>query len=513
MADNTLHPNRRHPQAMGQFLTAAQLRERWGLPNNNYLEALAGTGELVPSKHGMPIQTRKKGWSYEFGIPPELEKHDTDPATSKVRIYDANLVEWMGTLPDDVEYALPFVLEHESFNPQLKLTPAGYDPENIGSGHFGLPADGDELKDALRLDAWTWAEALCWCKGRRYEGGYDESRPRDHFLLTYYPDEADQIQRAIKAGKLTVDSSTPRQWLEWALAKGWSIPGTLLSDGGVIDLHRFGLTLEQANSYPGKRSPFGVALRNWFDDFALLIEKGLPLYSPDGERPLLPSTAQALLADIQQVDGHRDDVGRAMYRARVSVPSDAGNKEIQAGALLVYRDAVRALYAKLGVSEYPWPVDNDLWPSEPGHIEFYPLQTVNPGAALTTQPTSITATVRPPAPASSATAEVRASAPAASKGQADTGKSENRRQTPDTRTHIQNRYLWQVRTRLSTKLKREPKPAEVQAEIERTWVEDNEIDGVTDGVIDWAHTKRHFNMRTSLASKLSQLKKNPPNLS
>jgi hypothetical protein len=32
------------------------------------------------------------------------------------------------------------------------------------------------------------------------------------------------VRRAIKAGKLTPDGSSPSQWIEWAISKGWKIP-------------------------------------------------------------------------------------------------------------------------------------------------------------------------------------------------------------------------------------------------------------------------------------------------
>jgi len=88
------------------------------------------------------------------------------------------------------------------------------------SGGFGLPAQPEDYQDAFKQDAWSWQEALCWLKGRLPDGC------RLHQLPKYYSDEINLIQRAIKADppRLTNDSSSPKQWINWAREKGWLIP-------------------------------------------------------------------------------------------------------------------------------------------------------------------------------------------------------------------------------------------------------------------------------------------------
>ncbi|MDD2723873.1 MAG: hypothetical protein PHH59_07615 [Methylovulum sp.] len=86
---------------------------------------------------------------------------------------------------------------------------------------FGLPAQLHDFQDALNLDSWTCLEALCWLQGRKVDSC------RLHQLPKYYPTETDLIKRAIKAKKLTEDSSTSMQWIEWARNKGWLIPPLL----------------------------------------------------------------------------------------------------------------------------------------------------------------------------------------------------------------------------------------------------------------------------------------------
>lgn len=87
---------------------------------------------------------------------------------------------------------------------------------------FSLPAQTEDFQEALLLETWTAQEALCWLKGRKVDNG------RLHQLSRYYPTEYELIERAIKANKMTVDSSTPMQWVEWASSKGWLIPSLLL---------------------------------------------------------------------------------------------------------------------------------------------------------------------------------------------------------------------------------------------------------------------------------------------
>jgi hypothetical protein len=122
--DISLHPCRRYPQAMGVYLTVAELRTRWGLANNSFLEALAGHKELRPYKNGEPIHVRWKGGRYEFGILPDPGQDDGDESESLpgFRSYGTSLVTWVASLPEDVPlFPLPFVLEYEDdVNPRLK---------------------------------------------------------------------------------------------------------------------------------------------------------------------------------------------------------------------------------------------------------------------------------------------------------------------------------------------------------------------------------------------------------
>lgn len=70
---------------------------------------------------------------------------------------------------------------------------------------FGLPAKAEDYQDAFKQDAWSWQEALCWLKRRLPD------KRRLHQLPKFYPTETDMIQRAIKAGRLSADSSSPRR--------------------------------------------------------------------------------------------------------------------------------------------------------------------------------------------------------------------------------------------------------------------------------------------------------------
>lgn len=46
--------------------------------------------------------------------------------------------------------------------------------------------------------------------------------------MAHYPREAELIELAVRAGRMTADRSSPRQWVEWAAEKGIVIPPHLL---------------------------------------------------------------------------------------------------------------------------------------------------------------------------------------------------------------------------------------------------------------------------------------------
>ncbi len=82
----------------------------------------------------------------------------------------------------------------------------------------GFPAaKPEELEKALKHKAWQCTEALCWLLGRTAEFGLRQL-PR-HARM-----EIDSIDRAIKSGWLTQDSTPPRQWIEFAIELGWDVP-------------------------------------------------------------------------------------------------------------------------------------------------------------------------------------------------------------------------------------------------------------------------------------------------
>ncbi|QSA97727.1 hypothetical protein [Methylococcus sp. EFPC2] len=135
-------PNKRYPRAMGKYLTVAELRHRWGLDNNSYLDELASHEELVPCKNGETFHVREIGWGHEFGIPPDLSDYDTD-LSAKTRVFDTSKITWVSTLPDDAVYSLPFILGYEEGNPQLK--PAETKPE---------PAPASTVVDEVSADNW-----------------------------------------------------------------------------------------------------------------------------------------------------------------------------------------------------------------------------------------------------------------------------------------------------------------------------------------------------------------------
>ena len=82
------------------------------------------------------------------------------------------------------------------------------------TGDFGLPAKLEDYQNAFKQDAWDLQEALRWLKGRLPNKG------QIHQLPKQYETETDLIERAIKAGRLTTGSSSPKHWIDWAQGKG-----------------------------------------------------------------------------------------------------------------------------------------------------------------------------------------------------------------------------------------------------------------------------------------------------
>lgn len=85
---------------------------------------------------------------------------------------------------------------------------------------LGLTAKPEDYRWALLQDAWTAREALCWLHGRNpwwFNGDIQRE----------LPEPVDLSKRAIRAGRLTPESSSPRAWIEWAKEKGWHIPPEL----------------------------------------------------------------------------------------------------------------------------------------------------------------------------------------------------------------------------------------------------------------------------------------------
>jgi len=111
-------PRRVYPQAFGIRVTVAEMRERWGLLNNKYLDELAHTGDLIPFyRDNLKIEIKPKGLGCEFGIPPDAEWSEKGSM-----VFDAEEIVWVQTLPDDAYYGLPFVLEYEDKYPQVRPT-------------------------------------------------------------------------------------------------------------------------------------------------------------------------------------------------------------------------------------------------------------------------------------------------------------------------------------------------------------------------------------------------------
>jgi hypothetical protein len=111
-------PRRIYPQAFGIRVTVAAMRERWGLPNNKYLDELAHTGDLIPFyRDNLKIEIKPKGLGCEFGIPPDVEWSEKGSVG-----FDTKEIVWAKTLPDDAYYGLPFILEYEEKYPQVRPT-------------------------------------------------------------------------------------------------------------------------------------------------------------------------------------------------------------------------------------------------------------------------------------------------------------------------------------------------------------------------------------------------------
>jgi len=83
----------------------------------------------------------------------------------------------------------------------------------------GLPAMQSDFKEALKQDCWTAREAICWLHGRNplwCRGSIED----------YYQSEVTSVLNAITAKKndLTADKSSPVEWIQWAVSKGWKLP-------------------------------------------------------------------------------------------------------------------------------------------------------------------------------------------------------------------------------------------------------------------------------------------------
>ncbi|MGZ8243420.1 hypothetical protein [Methylomagnum sp.] len=81
----------------------------------------------------------------------------------------------------------------------------------------------EDYKAALRQDAWTAREALCWLNGRNPAYFMDD-------IEGAYPEQVDLVKRAAKVGRLDPTGTPPRIWIEWAKEKGWRIPPELDSE-------------------------------------------------------------------------------------------------------------------------------------------------------------------------------------------------------------------------------------------------------------------------------------------
>lgn len=74
----------------------------------------------------------------------------------------------------------------------------------------------EDYGEALRQDAWTAREALCWLNERNPAYFLDD-------IEGAYPEQVDLVKRAAKVGRLDPTGTPPRVWIEWAKEKGWWI--------------------------------------------------------------------------------------------------------------------------------------------------------------------------------------------------------------------------------------------------------------------------------------------------
>lgn len=186
------------------------------------------------------------------------------------------------------------VKDFGAVDPPAPATPGG----PFGSGIAAKPED---YAHALRQDAWKAWEALSWLNG--LNAMYFREGQKAGLL-----DKHDLIQRAIKAGRLTPEGSSPRQWIEWAREKGWSIPreldvgegvgepkdmvicdglfvrfspqhGSISAESELLTLAELFKVLEEAHGWENRHETF-----RW------LVETGLTGLSPDGRGiSLLPA--------------------------------------------------------------------------------------------------------------------------------------------------------------------------------------------------------------------------------
>jgi hypothetical protein len=127
---------------------------------------------------------------------------------------------------------------------------------------WGLEAKESDYAKALRLDSWTAREAICWLNGRNpiwCRGDINE----------YFREEVDQVMRAIKAGILTTESSTPIQWIQWAISKGWkNIPIQLIESKQrqLISHEDDGLNVEQLSKKKNERELTRWLRETWYKE-------------------------------------------------------------------------------------------------------------------------------------------------------------------------------------------------------------------------------------------------------
>jgi hypothetical protein len=82
---------------------------------------------------------------------------------------------------------------------------------------WGLAAQTKDYERALKQDAWSAREAICWLSGRHPDWCRGD-------IAEHFPEELDYVRRAIKAGKVTAESTGPREWAVWWQSMDWNFP-------------------------------------------------------------------------------------------------------------------------------------------------------------------------------------------------------------------------------------------------------------------------------------------------